>query len=235
MINYEDIAKVNADVEMIDLKGKKYAMVPQRVKAFRRLFPEGFITTEIISHDGVTVMMQAKAGYYEDGVPIILATGFAQEVKGKGMVNSTSYIENCETSAVGRALGMISLGIEGGGICSAEELANAVVAQQQMKEEERAFCNPPMPEDGPVTSAKTLPKKAQTSPVGNYIMNEITAMQEETGAKTYGEMKTRFNEWVKALEDAKVIDKVDWQTITLEQAKQIVAAIRKNFLSGDAA
>jgi hypothetical protein len=62
---------------------------------------------------------------------VILGTGLAQEVKGKGMVNSTSYIENCETSAVGRALGMLGLGINGGGICSAEELANAVLAQKQ--------------------------------------------------------------------------------------------------------
>ena len=76
--------------------------------------------------------MQARVGYIrEDGSRVILGTGLAQEVKGKGMVNSTSYIENCETSAVGRALGMLGLGINGGGICSAEELANAVLAQKQ--------------------------------------------------------------------------------------------------------
>ena len=118
-MNYQDISKVNSEINMIDLKGKNYAMVPERVTAFRKLFPEGFINTEIISHDGQTVLMQAKAGYYENGCPVILGTGFAQEVKGRGMVNGTSYIENCETSAVGRALGMIGLGLNGGGICSA--------------------------------------------------------------------------------------------------------------------
>lgn len=135
-MDYKDIERVNGEISMIDMRGKDYAMVPERVTAFRKLYPEGFITTEIISNDGQTVLMQAKAGYYLDtGVPVILGTGFAQEVKGKGMVNSTSHIENCETSAVGRALGFMGLGINGGGICSAEELANAVTAQKQMKED----------------------------------------------------------------------------------------------------
>ncbi len=131
-MNYTDIAKVNSEMTMLNLKGKDYAMVPERVTAFRKLYPEGFITTEILSHDGTVVTMQARVGYIrEDGSRVILGTGLAQEVKGKGMVNSTSYIENCETSAVGRALGMLGLGINGGGICSAEELANAVIAQKQ--------------------------------------------------------------------------------------------------------
>ena len=149
-MNYQDIAKVNSEISMIDLKGKSYAMVPERVTAFRKLYPEGFINTEIISHEDGIVMMQAKAGYYDNGVPVILGTGFAQEVRGRGMVNGTSYIENCETSAVGRALGMIGLGLNGGGICSAEELVNAVTAQRQMKEEEKAVCQMPIPAGGPV-------------------------------------------------------------------------------------
>ena len=127
-INYEDIVKANEGLATVELKGsKKYVMVPERVKAFRKLYPEGFINTEIISHDGTVVLMQAKAGYYkENGEPVVLGTGMAQEVKGRGMVNGTSYIENCETSAVGRALGFLALGVDGGGICSAEELVNAI-------------------------------------------------------------------------------------------------------------
>lgn len=135
-MTYEDISKVNSEIDMINMKGKDYAMVPERVTAFRKLFPEGFIITEIISNDGTTVLMKATAGYYrEDGTQAILGTGLAQEVRGKGLVNSTSHIENCETSAVGRALGFLGLGLNGGGICSAEELANAVVAQRQQTED----------------------------------------------------------------------------------------------------
>ena len=135
-MEYKDIERVNSEIVMIDMKGKDYAMVPERVTAFRKLYPEGFISTEIVAMEGAVVVMKAKAGYYrEDGKEIILGTGLAREERGKGMVNNTSHIENCETSAVGRALGFIGLGINGGGICSAEELANAVTAQKQMDED----------------------------------------------------------------------------------------------------
>ena len=135
-MTYEDISRVNGEINMIDMKGKDYAMVPERVTAFRKLYPEGFIITEIAAMEGPVVVMKAKVGYYrEDGNEVILGTGLAREERGKGLVNTTSHIENCETSAVGRALGFMGLGINGGGICSAEELANAVTAQKQMKED----------------------------------------------------------------------------------------------------
>jgi len=135
-MDYKDIEKVNSEINMIELGKKNYAMVPERVTAFRKLFPEGFIKTEVIHNDGTNVMMQARVGYYlEDHSEFVLATGFAQETKGRGMVNGTSWIENCETSAIGRALGLIGLGLNGGGICSAEELANAVVGQKQIEDE----------------------------------------------------------------------------------------------------
>ena len=130
-MNYQEIANVNAEIKTIDLKGKSYASVAERVTAFRKLFPTGFITTEIVSHDGTTVLMKATAGATtEEGNQIVLGTGFAQEVKGKGMVNGTSYIENCETSAVGRALGMIGIGVTGS-ICSAEEFDHADKARER--------------------------------------------------------------------------------------------------------
>ena len=135
-MTYGDIERVNSEINMIDMKGKDYAMVPERVTAFRKLYPEGFITTEIVAMEGPVVMMKAKVGYYsKEGAEVILGTGFAREERGKGLVNTTSHVENCETSAVGRALGFIGLGINGGGICSAEELANAVTAQKQIKED----------------------------------------------------------------------------------------------------
>ena len=135
-ITYKDIEKVNQQIEGIDLKGKNYAMVSERVTAFRKLYPEGFIRTTVMMNDGTTIMMEAKAGYYrEDGSEVVLATGHAQEIRGKGLVNGTSHVENCETGAVGRCLGLIGIGQNGGGICSAEELVNAVTAQKQMNED----------------------------------------------------------------------------------------------------
>ena len=138
-MDYKDIEKVNSEIKMLPLGKKDYAMVSERVTAFRKLFPEGFIKTDIIFNDGKNVLMQARVGYYlDDHSEFILATGYAQETQGRGMVNGTSWIENCETGAVGRALGMIGLGLNGGGICSAEELANAVISQKQTEDEWKA-------------------------------------------------------------------------------------------------
>ena len=228
-MNYADIAKVNSEINMIDLKGKNYAMVPERVTAFRKLFPDGFIKTEIISHDGTNVLMQTVAGYYENGVPVILASGLAQETRGKGMVNGTSYIENCETSAVGRALGMIGLGINGGGICSAEELANAVTAQRQMKEEEKAFCNPPMPEGWPVQKADKLPQEAQEiSPVLTYLATERENMRQERGL-TAQENSKLFSDQKAALVKAGLAADKSLSQYTMEEAKALIDAMYKNF------
>ena len=136
-MNYNDIEKVNSEIQTINMKGKDYAMVSERITAFRKLYPQGFIKTEMVFHDGVTVVIKCATGYREDGNEVILSTGYAQEVKGRGLVNGTSYIENCETSAVGRALGFAGIGLNGGNVASAEEVANALDAQAQLKEDEK--------------------------------------------------------------------------------------------------
>ena len=124
-MTFEDIVKANGTIVTEPFKGKGYAQVNQRVKAFRMLYPNGTIDTAIIScKDGVVVMKATIA----DDAGNILATGHAYEKEGSTFVNQESYIENCETSCVGRALGFVGLGIDVS-ICSAEELKNAVVNQ----------------------------------------------------------------------------------------------------------
>jgi hypothetical protein len=63
----------------------------------------------------------------------ILSTGFAQEKESGSYINKTSYIENCETSAVGRALGFCGYGIDDS-LGSANEVANAMLQQEAMKD-----------------------------------------------------------------------------------------------------
>lgn len=129
MATFKDIEKANATIRTTNIKGKQYAEVNQRIKAFRMLYPEGFVRTRILSHEDGVVVMQAEAGYTdEQGVEHILGTGMAFEDKKKGMINGTSYIENCETSAVGRALGMLGIGIEMS-VASYEEVSNAIAQQ----------------------------------------------------------------------------------------------------------
>lgn len=134
-LTYQDIEKANITIRTTKIKNKDYAEVNQRIKAFRMLYPEGFIKTEIVELDTTNgvITMRAIAGFYDDnGAEHILGEGTAFEWKNdnKSMVNKTSYVENCETSAVGRALGMIGLGIDAA-VASAEEVKYAVAHQEE--------------------------------------------------------------------------------------------------------
>lgn len=132
MASYKDIQSVNSQMIRTPIHGKSYAEVPQRVQAFRCLYPEGFITTELLSNDGGVCVMKTTVGYYQDGEKVTLATGMAYEKEGSSNINRTSYIENCETSAVGRALGMLGLGSEAS-IASAEEVQTAIMQQKELE------------------------------------------------------------------------------------------------------
>jgi len=117
-------AKKAPKLRTVNIKGKEYVEVNERIKAFREMYPTGSIITEIISHqDGVVVM---KATAIIDGH--IRATGHAYEKEGSTFINKTSYIENAETSAIGRCMGCLSIGIDTS-IASVEEVANAIKQQ----------------------------------------------------------------------------------------------------------
>ena len=124
---YEQLVKANKSIKTVDIKGKDYAQVNDRVKAFRELCPNGAITTDILDMADGVVTMKATV-YDEEGN--ILGTGLAQEKESSNFINKTSYIENCETSAVGRALGFAGIGVDGS-MCSAEELVNAITNQNK--------------------------------------------------------------------------------------------------------
>ena len=127
-MDWQSLVKANAAIRTTNIKGKEYAEVNQRVKAFRTLYPEGFIMTEILCREGGLCIIKATVGHYADGKSVILATGTAYEKEGSSQINRTSYIENCETSAVGRALGMAGFGIDTS-IASADEMNNALLQQ----------------------------------------------------------------------------------------------------------
>lgn len=133
-MDYGDIRAVNAGIKTTPVKGKEYAEVPERVKAFRKLYPEGRITTEILSiENGVCIMKATVYARNADGEEWVLATGTAYEKENGSFINKTSYIENCETSAVGRALGFIGIGSMES-IASAEEVQNAIENQNKPPE-----------------------------------------------------------------------------------------------------
>lgn len=125
MYNFEQLQKANSSIKTANIQGKEYAEVNQRIKAFRSLCPGGAILTEMLScENGVCIF---KASVYDEEKRI-LGTGTAYEKEGSTFINKTSYIENCETSAVGRALGMCGFGIDTS-IASSEEVQNAILNQ----------------------------------------------------------------------------------------------------------
>lgn len=124
-ITYEQLKAVNDLLNKIDVKGKGYVQVNDRVKGFRQLFPNGCIETEILELGDGIVTMKATVS---DGEGNVLGTGLAQEKESSSFINKTSYIENCETSAVGRALGFAGIGVDGS-MASADEVANAILQQ----------------------------------------------------------------------------------------------------------
>lgn len=134
MITAEGLKRVNENMKTVPIKGKDYVQVTERVKAFRELCPEGSITTEIVYfQDGEIVTKTTIAD--EDGR--VLGTGFAHEKEGSSYINSTSYVENCETSSVGRAMSWLNIGIDAS-IASADEVANAMINQEKAKNATKA-------------------------------------------------------------------------------------------------
>ena len=133
-MEYQRLKQINENLRTIVIERKdkdgnkvkkKYSMVVDRVDGFRQLFPDGCITTEIITMDEFSVVMKATISDEQGNV---LASGLAREDKDSSFINKTSFIENCETSAVGRALGFLGIGIDES-MASADELANAITQQ----------------------------------------------------------------------------------------------------------
>ena len=80
-----------------------YAAVDERLPLFWADCPRGRIATHLIVDDGTRIVMRADL-YADIADPVPTTTGFAEEIRNSSMVNKTSALENCETSAVGRAL-----------------------------------------------------------------------------------------------------------------------------------
>jgi hypothetical protein len=106
-----------------------YEPVADRVEKFYDRYPDGRINTAIVEHDAERGFILMRAEVYrlpDDALPA--ATGHAFELKAEGYVNKTSYIENCETGAVGRALAMLNFKTKRG-IASREEMEKSERSQ----------------------------------------------------------------------------------------------------------
>ena len=113
------------DTGVVNIHGKEYKTVAKRVDEFRKAHETDLsIITSLVDRDEDTVVMKAEI-IDKDGRTI--ATGYAEEYRTASQINRTSALENCETSAIGRALANFGLG--GGEYASADEVANAINQQ----------------------------------------------------------------------------------------------------------
>jgi len=112
------------ELKGINIKGNEYILVKDRVLYFNENYPNGKIETELLSEiNSEMVVMKATITPDVDN-PTRIFTGFSQATWGDGYINKTAAMENCETSAVGRALGMMGIGVIDS-IASADEINKA--------------------------------------------------------------------------------------------------------------
>jgi hypothetical protein len=114
-------------MKTVNIKGKEYVPVNERIKFFRENHKSLSLVSEILSDNNDKVVISAKI---IDSNGTVLATGHAYEIKGSSFINKTSYIENCETSAWGRALGCFGIGIDDS-IASSNEVRTAIEQQNK--------------------------------------------------------------------------------------------------------
>lgn len=160
----------------VSIHGKEYETVGYRVQKFREdtKYKDYAILTHLVSRDDDTVVMKATI---LDGNDRAVATGFAEENRRATMINKTSALENCETSAIGRALA--ALGMGGTEYATADEVANAI-GQQGNK-----------PKSSP---DKQSTPKTNTGKVSAKQINFIMSLLSDLGASTTEEKKELFTE-----------------------------------------
>jgi len=117
----------NYKFKTTNIRGKQYVEVNERIKFFRQedRYKDWTIMSEFPVLDSEQCVCKTTIA---DATGRVIATGHAHEVQGASNINKTSYVENCETSAIGRALAMLGIGIDTS-IASANEVEDAIAKQ----------------------------------------------------------------------------------------------------------
>ena len=164
--------------------GKKYTEVFVRVEAFRKAFGTDMgIETNIVDDNGQRVIVQAVIKN-KDGM--IIGSGYAEEIRGSSNVNKTSAIENCETSAIGRALA--SIGLHGGSYASANELVAAKRKEQAIDETQVQTNGMPQNQGEWVAWCKNLTEQYQAA----KSKRELADVDRKTDDAWLDELKNQY-------------------------------------------
>ena len=121
------------EIKSIKIHNNDYVPVNERLKYFRQNYPEYSLKSKVIEKTADSVLIKATI-CDKDGR--VIATGIAEELKDASRINKTSYVENCETSAWGRALANFGIGIDAS-VASYHEVINAIYTQNEMEGQEK--------------------------------------------------------------------------------------------------
>lgn len=175
-------------MKTINIKGKEYVQVNERIKTFRSIpdYKGWALVTEIkeLTNESCTIMAKVV-----DLNGFVHATGLAREVVAKSPINKFAFVENCETSAIGRALGNFGIGIDTA-ICSAEELIMKLAQEEKTPAQKAAE-----------TRAKNKATKEEVEAGAKNAM-EWALTQADNSIEIYSEdwkridkMETLLREW----------------------------------------
>jgi hypothetical protein len=164
-----------------NIKGKEYVEVNERIKYFRTAeqYKGWSLNTELVDFNSEACIMRAEI---RDDQWVLRATGYAQEDKSSSYINKTSYVENCETSAWGRALANLGIGIDTS-IASSNEVSMAVAKQKN-------------------TAPKTQAKKAPKTP--SLYDKAVERLTEKPTQEYYDQIMSKAGDKFTAAEKKKL-------------------------------
>ena len=168
------VADLNKSHGVTQRGGKKYTMVAQRIEAFRLTFGGDYgIETKIVHVDDRSVIVQCDI---KDKDGFVVASGIAEEIRGSTTVNKTSAVENCHTSAAGRALAM--LGLSGGEFASANEMEAVGRKEEALK-----------------AIVKTTPAAAAIIPIDERV-DTLIAFYENCDADKFAAAENKYKKMI---------------------------------------
>lgn len=183
----------NAKIKTTNIKGKQYAEVHERIKHFRGEpnYASLGINTEVLEWDKDKEEIIIRASIYDTSSDIggILASGIAHERRDdkQSFVNKTSYVENAETSAIGRALACMGIGIEDA-YASAFEVANAIAQQDGKKKDHLKVVETPK-ESAKTDSIDSIP----THDSSDEIVQNLTTRMHASACISYEKLQELVN------------------------------------------
>lgn len=178
-----------------------YETVDSRIHKFYETHKLGRIITELVAtranDAGQIIQYVCKAEIYRDlADPVPSATGYAEEILGSSPVNRTSALENCETSAIGRALANLGFSTKG-----------ARPSQEEMQKAERTK-----------QAKKPLSQVIEEAKPAVEKMEKVEQLKKEAYAKAkfYKLSGAMADQFLMTFANAKTYDTIDWYSLSLE-------------------